>query len=127
LGDGVLAQFHSAYDAVQCAIEIQKAARQVLGMQLRIGIHLGDVTNEDNDVFGDGVNVASRIQGITDPGGIYISESIENAIRNRLDIGRKFLGEAELKNVDYPVRVYAIQGEGLPAPGLIRKPKKRGQ
>ena len=59
LGDGVLAQFNSAYDAVQCAVEIQKVARQELESHLRIGIHLGDVTNEDNDVFGDGVNVAS--------------------------------------------------------------------
>ena len=121
LGDGVLAQFNSAYDAVQCAIEIQKVARQELESHLRIGIHLGDVTNEDNDVFGDGVNVASRIQGIADPGGIYISESIENAIRNRSDIKTKYLGEAELKNIDYPVKVFAIQSEDFPVPAF--KPK----
>ena len=84
----------SAYDAVRCAIEIQKAARQVLEGQLRIGIHLGDVTNDDNDVFGDGVNVASRIQGIADPGGIYISESIENAIRNRSRYSHKISGRS---------------------------------
>ena len=126
LGDGVLAQFNSAYDAVKCAIEIQKAA-QVLEGQLRIGIHLGDVTNEDNDVFGDGVNVASRIQGIADPGSIYISESIENAIRNRSDIKTKYLGEAELKNVNYSVKVYAIQGKGFPVAASITKPKKTKQ
>ena len=111
----------SAYDAVKCAIEIQNAARQELDGQLRIGIHLGDITNEDNDAFGDGVNLASRIQGIADPGAIYISESIENAIRNRSDIQTKYLGEAELKNVDYPVKVFAIQGEGFPVP--LFKPK----
>ena len=121
LGDGVLAQFNSAYDAVQCAIEIQKIARQKLERQLRIGIHLGDITTENNDVFGDGVNVASRILGIADPRGIYISASIENAIRNRSDIKTKYLGEAELKNVDYPVKVFAIQGEGFPLPAF--KPK----
>ena len=128
LGDGVLAQFNSAYDAVRCAVEIQKIARQELESHLRIGIHLGDVTNEDNDVFGDGVNVASRIQGIADPGGIYISESIEKAIRNRADIGTKYLGEAELKNVDYPVKVFAIQGTGFPVPAFkpkSHKPKKK--
>ncbi|HEX6169428.1 MAG TPA: adenylate/guanylate cyclase domain-containing protein [Chitinophagaceae bacterium] len=117
----MLAQFHSAYDAVQCAIQIQKVARQELESHLHIGIHLGDVTNEDNDVFGDGVNVASRIQGIADPGGIYISESIGNAIRNRADIKTKYLGEAELKNVDHPVKVFAIQGAGFPVP--VFKPK----
>ena len=124
LGDGVLAQFNSAYDAVQCAIEIQKTARLKLEKQLRIGIHLGDITSENNDVFGDGVNVASRIQGIADPGGIYISASIENAIRNRSEIKTKYLGEAELKNVDYPVKVFAIQGEGFPLPAFIPKSRK---
>ena len=123
LGDGVLAQFNSAYDAVQCAIEIQKTARLKLERQLRIGIHLGDITSENNDVFGDGVNVASRIQGIADPGGIYISASIENAIRNRSDIKIQYLGEAELKNVDYPVKVFAVQGEGFPVSTF--KPKSR--
>ncbi|HEX6848621.1 MAG TPA: adenylate/guanylate cyclase domain-containing protein [Chitinophagaceae bacterium] len=123
LGDGVLAQFNSAYDAVQCGVKIQQVARQELESHLRIGIHLGDITNEDNDVFGDGVNVASRIQGIADPGGIYISESVEKAIRNRADITTKYLGEAELKNVDYPVKVFAIQGAGFPMP--VFKPKSR--
>ena len=127
LGDGVLAEFRSAYDAVKCAIEIQNAARQELDSQLRIGIHLGDITTEDNDAFGDGVNLASRIQGIADPGGIYISESIENAIRNRSDIQTKYLGEAELKNVDYPVKVFAIQGEGFPVPLFKPKPGKTKQ
>jgi adenylate cyclase len=124
LGDGVLAQFTSAYDAVQCAVEIQKVAKQELESQLRIGIHLGDITNEDNDVFGDGVNVASRIQGIADPGGIYLSESIENAIRNRSDINTKYVGEADLKNVNYPVKVFAIQGAGFPLPAYHPKSRR---
>ena len=86
MGDGILAQFSSATDSVQCAIDIQKQARKELGAQIRIGIHLGDVTFENNDVFGDGVNIASRLQSIADPGGIYISESIHNAIRSQKDI-----------------------------------------
>ncbi len=121
LGDGIMAQFHSAYDAVKCAIAIQKAVKLNFDGQLRIGIHLGDITNENDDVFGDGVNVASRIQGIADPGGIYVTESIENAIRNRSDIQTKYLGEANLKNVSYPVKVYAILGEGIPVPGFKEK------
>ena len=70
MGDGALAQFSSAIDAVNCAIEIQKSARGDLDGKLRIGIHLGDITFEDNDIYGDGVNVASRLESIADPGGI---------------------------------------------------------
>ena len=114
LGDGVLAIFNSAYDAVKCSIEIQKEVREKSTTQLRIGIHLGDITLENNDAFGDGVNIASRIQSIADPGSIFITENIENAIRSRTDIHFKYLGEVQLKNVDYPVRTYAIQGDGLP-------------
>jgi adenylate cyclase len=124
LGDGVMAEFHSAYDAVKCAIAIQKAVKQNFEGQLRIGIHLGDITNENDDVFGDGVNVASRIQGIADPGGVYLTESVEVAVRNRSDIQTKYVGEAKLKNVDYAVKLYAIQGESFPVP-VFRQKKRR--
>ena len=72
MGDGVLAQFSSAFDAVNSALEIQHNAHSALPAKIRIGIHLGDVTIENEDVFGDGVNIASRLQTIADPGGIYI-------------------------------------------------------
>jgi TolB-like protein len=114
MGDGILAQFESASDSVQCAIEIQRKAREELGAKLRIGIHLGDVTFENNDVFGDGVNIASRIQSIADPGGIFISEALQNSIPGNSDIQAKYLAQANLKNVSYPIKVYAIQNEGLP-------------
>ncbi|MDH4297865.1 MAG: adenylate/guanylate cyclase domain-containing protein, partial [Cyclobacteriaceae bacterium] len=104
MGDGILAQFRSSIDAVQCAIDIQRKVREELKGQLRIGIHLGDVTFERGDVFGDGVNIASRIQSITDPGGIYISESLQKSIRAKSDIQTKYLGEFILKNVGYPVK-----------------------
>ena len=81
MGDGAMAQFSSALDAVNCSIEIQEIARGKLDAKLRIGIHLGDVTVEEDDVHGDGVNVASRLESIADAGGIYISESIEKAIQ----------------------------------------------
>ena len=127
MGDGVLAQFNSAFDAVNCAIEIQKSARADLDAKLRIGIHLGDVTVEEGDVYGDGVNVASRLESICDSGGIYISESIEKAIRGQSSVQAKYLGEIRLKNVDYDVRTYALQGVGLPLPDLREDKKLSGR
>jgi TolB-like protein/class 3 adenylate cyclase/Tfp pilus assembly protein PilF len=118
MGDGALAKFSTALDAVNCSIEIQEHARAKFDGKLRIGIHLGDITIENDDVYGDGVNIASRLESITDPGGIYISESIEKAIRGQIDVQAKYLGEIKLKNVDYDVRTYALQGVGLPIPNL---------
>ncbi|MCZ6899148.1 MAG: adenylate/guanylate cyclase domain-containing protein, partial [Bacteroidetes bacterium] len=116
MGDGAMAQFNSALDAVNCAVAIQKSARAELDAKLRIGIHSGDVTIDNGDVYGDGVNVASRLESITDPGGIYISDNIEKAIRGQSDVQAKLLGEISLKNVDYSVKTYALQGVGLPVP-----------
>jgi len=118
MGDGAMAQFSTALDAVNCSIEIQEIARGKLDAKLRIGIHLGDVTIENDDVHGDGVNVASRLESIADPGGIYISESIEKAIQGQTDVQTKYLGEVKLKNVAYGVRTYALQGIGLPVPEI---------
>ncbi|MGD9329497.1 MAG: adenylate/guanylate cyclase domain-containing protein, partial [Cyclobacteriaceae bacterium] len=120
MGDGILAQFSSATDSIQCAIEIQRRAGKELGAQLRIGIHLGDVTFENNDVFGDGVNIASRLQSICDPGGIYISESVQNAIRGRKDIKSQYLGEVTLKNVNIPLKTYYVRERGFPIPSKNR-------
>ena len=120
MGDGILAQFNSALEAVQCALEIQELAQDRVEGKLRIGIHLGDVIIENNDVFGDGVNIASRLQAIADPGGIYISESVQKAIRSRTDIQMLYLAEVGLKNVDYPVKTYSLQGQGLPVTPLSK-------
>ncbi len=121
MGDGALAQFNTALDAVNCAIEIQEQARAKFDGKLRIGIHLGDITIEDEDVYGDGVNVASRLEGIADPGGIYISDAVLKAIQGQIDIKTKYLGEIPLKNVAYDLRTYAIQGVGLPIPADVDK------
>jgi class 3 adenylate cyclase len=86
LGDGVMASFATATDAVQCAISIQQACYTTPGLQLRIGIHLGDVVFENADVFGDGVNIASRLQALASPGSIYISEAVHNNIVNKKKI-----------------------------------------
>jgi len=116
MGDGVLAEFSTAYDSVRCAIAIQKEAQQELECKIRIGIHLGDVTVENDDIFGDGVNIASRLQSIADPGGIYISESVQRAVSSRASIELEYLGAVYLKNVSDPVRTYYVKEDFLPVP-----------
>jgi len=127
MGDGAMAQFNSALDAVNCALEIQRLSRADLEADLRIGIHSGDITIEIDDVYGDGVNVASRLESIADPGGIYVSDAIQKAIKGQSDVQAKYLGEVKLKNVDYDVRTYALQGVGLPIPNFPRKRLKPGR
>ena len=127
MGDGALISFNSALDAVNCSIEIQQSAKSKLDATLRIGIHLGDITIEKNDVYGDGVNVASRLESIADPGGIYISDNVEKSIKGQTNIQAKYLGEIKLKNVAYGVRAYALQGAGLPVPGTKRNKEISGR
>ena len=115
-GDGTLSIFESAYDAVLCAIDIQKELSQEPTVPLRIGIHLGEVVVKQNAIFGDGVNVASRIQALSVSGGILISDSIFRQIRNQTEFKFKGLGEYKLKNVDLPVGIYAISNKGLLIP-----------
>ena len=109
LGDGVLASFPTVTDAVMCAGEIQKACSFINDLKLRIGIHLGEVVFEDNDVFGDGVNIASRIQALAPIGGIWISESVHKNISNKKGVDSKFVCEEILKNVKEPVRIYEVR------------------
>jgi len=124
MGDGVMAQFKSALDAVKCGMEIQEAVKNQLDAQLRIGIHLGDITIENHEIYGDGVNVASRIESIADPGSVYISEAVYGAIKGHGDIRTQFMGEKQLKNVQGLVRVYKILAEGaavLPVDNPLKK------
>ena len=108
LGDGVMASFITVSDAVNAAIKIQEACTAAKEFQLRIGIHLGEVVFEFDDVFGDGVNIASRIQSIANPGSIFISESINNNVANKKDIKTIFVKEEILKNVKDAVRIYEV-------------------
>ena len=108
LGDGVMASFTTVSDAVNAAIKIQEACTTAKDFQLRIGIHLGEVVFENEDVFGDGVNIASRIQAIATPGGIYISESVQNNVSNKKEILTKFVKEERLKNVKDPVKIFEV-------------------
>lgn len=109
IGDGVLASFTTVTDAVMCAGAIHKACRAVEGLQLRIGIHLGEVVFEDNDVFGDGVNIASRLQTLAPIGGTFVSESVYKNVSNKKEIITEFVREENLKNVSEPVKIYEIK------------------
>ncbi|MDP8206272.1 MAG: adenylate/guanylate cyclase domain-containing protein [Candidatus Electryonea clarkiae] len=118
MGDGSISSYPSAVEAVYCAIKIQQELREnpVEGLHLRIGIHVGDVLVEAGDVFGDGVNVASRIEPLAPTDGISISERVYDDIRNKPDIEAVCLGSKDFKNVGRPITVYTLIGKGLPSP-----------
>ena len=108
LGDGVMASFKTVSDAVNSAVKIQETCNAAQDFQLRIGIHLGEVVFENDDVFGDGVNIAARIQAATEPGCIFISETVHQNVSNKNDFRSQFVKEALLKNVRQPVRMYQV-------------------
>ncbi len=121
-GDGLLLEFPSVVEAVSCAMEVQAAmaARNQdipddKKMLYRIGINLGDVLVEDDDIFGDGVNVAARIEALAEPGGICLSHTVHDQIRDRMDIALEDMGEVEVKNIARPVRVFRVLAEGVTA------------
>ena len=131
-GDGILIEFPSAVDAVQHAVYIQQAMVQRNAtvpddrrMEIRMGINLGDVIVEDGDIFGDGVNVAARLEGLAEPGGVCVSGSVYEQVRRQVDLTFKDLGEQSVKNIDEPVRVYQafIGGESLDQPVADEKPE----
>ena len=109
VGDGFLIEFASAVQAVSCAKAIQEA-NDLGRLPLRIGIHVGDVVVQGDDLMGDGVNVAARIEGIADPGGIAITRAVHEQVRDKLDLGFMDKGEIELKNIQRPVQVFVIGG-----------------
>ena len=109
MGDGFLIEFASAVQAVGCAKAIQEANVQSR-LPLRIGIHVGDVVVQGDDLMGDGVNVAARVEGIADPGGIAITRAVHEQVRDKLDLGFMDKGEIELKNIQRPVQVFVIGG-----------------
>lgn len=122
MGDGLLAEFSSVVEAVDCAAEIQRemAARNGGGankrpMIFRIGVHLGDVIVEGDDIYGDGVNIAARLEGIAEPGGICISRQAYDQVQKKLALGYRSLGSQNLKNIPEPVEAFAIKGDGLAA------------
>jgi len=115
-GDGSLSIFSSAIDSVHCAIEIQLQLQKEPTVPLRIGIHVGDITIEDDAIYGDGVNTASRIESLAVSGGIFISEKLYDEIRNQQNIATREMGYFELKNIKSPVRIFAIANSGIAVP-----------
>ena len=115
-GDGVLAEFGSVVDAVRCAIEVQRgmaeqnaAMPQVKRIEFRIGIHVGDIIVDDNDIFGDGVNIATRLEGIAEPGGVCISDDAQRQVRGKVDFAFEDMGPQNLKNIVEPMRAWRLR------------------
>ena len=130
VGDGVMVEFGSAVEAVRSAVELQRgmAARNdgvpvERRQTFRIGLHLGDVIASDDDVFGDTVNVAARLQGVAEPGSIVLSAAVYEPVRDKLALPFRDLGNRSVKNIDRPVRVYALDSASL-ADGAAAAPAR---
>jgi len=115
-GDGLLVEFSSVVDALRCATEWQNGMVELNAalpddnrIEFRIGVHQGDIVVEDDDIFGDGVNVAARLEGLAEPGGICVSARVQEDVAGRLDLTFEDLGEQKLKNIARPVRVYRVR------------------
>ena len=126
-GDGMLVEFASAVDAVRCAIEIQTAmaARNAAEpehryIRFRIGINVGDIVEQDGDIFGDGVNIAARLEGIAEPGGICVSARVQEDAAGKVDVAFDDMGEQALKNITRPVRAFSVQIDRPDRPGALR-------
>ena len=134
IGDGVLAEFRSVVDAVRCAIELQSAMIERNAgvaperrIDFRIGVHLGDVVEEsDGDLMGDGVNIAARIEGAAEVGGVCLSEDAYRQVKSRLDVGVRDLGPTKLKNIADPIRLYALELAAPPKPATAPPASKSG-
>ena len=115
-GDGLLAEFASVVDAVRCAGEIQRAMTdrdldlaEDRRLRFRIGVNLGDVIADGGDIYGDGVNIAARIEALADAGGVFVSNTVHDHVRDRLPFVFEDLGEQQVKNIARPVRVYRVR------------------
>src|SRR6516165_4432996 len=135
-GDGLLVEFASVVDAVRCAVEVQQemiarsaAAPAQRRIEFRMGINVGDIIIEDGDIFGDGVNIAARLEALAEPGGICLSATAHEQVRDRLDIAFDDLGEQQVRNITRPVRTYAVDlgvpfRAALPVRALLPLPDK---
>lgn len=120
MGDGVLVEFASVVDAVECALAVQRRLAEAAGpIKLRIGVNLGDIIIDGDDIYGDGVNIAARLEALAEPGGICISSLVHESIGNRIDSPFKNAGEQELKNIDRPIRVWKWPAEVNNEPSFV--------
>ena len=115
-GDGLLVEFASAVDAARCAAEVQREmvkqnadVPQELRIEFRIGIHVGDIIIDDDDIFGDGVNIAARLEGIAEPSGVCLSDDAHRQIRGKVDLLFDDIGEQNLKNITEPMRAWRMR------------------
>src|SRR5208282_3100662 len=120
-GDSLLADFSSVVDALNCAVEMQRASRAVNDpippdrrLELRIGVNLGDVIVDGDDIFGDGVNIAARLEALAQPGTVCISQTVYDQVRNKLNLDYRPLGSHRVKNIAEPVRAYAVGAPAAP-------------
>src|SRR3954447_25908430 len=120
-GDGMLVEFASAVDAARGAAEIQRSmvkknsdVPQDVRIEFRIGIHVGDIIVDDNDIFGDGVNIAARLEGIAEPGSIYLSDDAQRQVRGKVDFAFDDIGVRSLKNIAEPMRTWRIRVGDMP-------------
>jgi adenylate cyclase len=130
-GDNLLAEFGSAVDAVRCAVEIQKRLKKENDrfvkdkrLEFRIGVNVGDVVQDENSIYGSGVNVAARIEGLADSGGVCISRNAYDHVKDKLDLGFEFLGEHKVKNIKDPVRVYKVLLDSDSSEPIFKEPLK---
>src|SRR6266513_2301939 len=121
-GDGMLVEFASVVDALRCAVEIQRGMAernaevpQDKRIEFRMGINVGDIIIDRDDIFGEGVNVAARLEGLAEPGGICISEDAHRQVRGKLEFSSEDIGEQKLKNITEPVRAYRLRSDGAAA------------
>src|SRR3979490_3102365 len=129
-GDGALVEFGSVVDAVRCAVEIQRGMAeqnidvpQVKRIEFRVGIHDGDIIFDDNDIFGDGVNIAARLEGIAEPGGVCMSDDAYRQVRGKVEIACDDMGPQPLKNIAEPMRAWRVWLTGeTPSPAKTRSP-----
>ena len=130
MADGVLAEFPSAVESVRCAIEIQRRMTERnadvphdRGIEFRVGIDLGQVIDEGDDLYGDGINIAKRLEVWAEPGGICVSGIVHVQVKNKIDVGFRDLGEKEVKNIVSPVHVFSalLDGEPTPAPEATKQ------
>jgi adenylate cyclase len=114
-GDGLLVEFASVVDALRCAAEVQRAMAERNAdvpsdrrIEFRLGINVGDIIIDDSDIFGDGVNVAARLEALAEPGGICVSRMVRDQVRDKLEIAFEDMGEQQVKNIAQPVRAYRV-------------------
>ncbi len=133
-GDGLLVEFASVVDAVRCAVDVQRemaernmAVSAETRIEFRVGINLGDIIIDGDDIFGDGVNVAARLETLAEPAGICVTRVVRDQVRDKLAFAFEDMGEQQVKNIARPIRVFRIAGRGLPSSGVAEADDRKSR